>query len=285
MKSYFTYPCSFNGIECNKTDRNPKFCGNESMLNLLNRHLDSVVLEESDRTLYVVHGRTYILPSFTDDELNTEVWKQIVGYSNYYISNLGRVYSVSSDRILRPALSPCHEQNKHKPFVTILSDKCDSTGKCKRTMFGLYSLVRDYFIIPNLDNATGGRITYKNGNKHDCRLSNLIFTPFQSTNKSNDLNLDKDDVSLFICIRTSVMDNLLEDIVVDNKIDCSIVYKEDKFVIVSCVGDGYDLFEYLSNSFKNDIPLFPCNDDYESDLDNIRIQVNAIYQHFMNREN
>lgn len=88
-----------------------------------------------------------------------EIWKQINGHPDYYISNLGRVYSFKrSGKILTPCI--------------------DRFGYCmlhlweenKQHMVKVHRLVAEHF-IPNPDNLSD--VNHKDENKQNNKVENL----------------------------------------------------------------------------------------------------------------
>lgn len=88
-----------------------------------------------------------------------EEWRQIRGFPNYLISNLGRVYSKQSDRLLKLAL-------KKSGYVYVALSDTDKIIKNLR----VHRLVAEAF-IPNPDNLPC--INHKDENKVNNRIDNL----------------------------------------------------------------------------------------------------------------
>lgn len=89
--------------------------------------------------------------------MNTEIWKQIDGFPNYYISSEGRVKN-ANDRILKPYVN-------HKGYlkVGLLQDGIRHKKRVHR-------LVAQAF-IPNVNNLP--EVNHRNLDKQDNRVDNL----------------------------------------------------------------------------------------------------------------
>lgn len=87
-----------------------------------------------------------------------EIWKDIEGFEGKYkISNLGRVYSIKNDIILKPGYDG-------KKYSTV------SLYNKKKYHFKIHRLVAKYF-IPNPNNYP--QINHIDGNKQNNRIDNL----------------------------------------------------------------------------------------------------------------
>lgn len=174
MNNYFNYPYPFSDSECNKAEHNPKFCESQNSLSSLN---------EESKTELVIAERDYKLPSFTEEELQNEVWKTINGFPMYAVSNLGRVFSKYSKKILRPHSSP-NSREKGMPCKVILYDfitppnLTDKSHKYKPFCFAIHSLVKEHFSLTpkSLNYIDEVFVIHKNNNQFDCRVSNLFLT-------------------------------------------------------------------------------------------------------------
>ena len=113
---------------------------------------------------------------------NKEIWKDCKGYEGLYqVSNLGRVWSVRSQRYL----CGCPDRDGYISFTLTAKN-----GKAKRER--LRRLVALVFI----DNPNNYPVVnHLNGIKSDCRVENLEWTDVKSNTKhayDNDLGHMKD---------------------------------------------------------------------------------------------
>jgi hypothetical protein len=93
--------------------------------------------------------------------MNTEIWKVIENSNgNYKISNLGNVFSIKYQKIVRP------KANKEKTLRITLPTNC----ALKRKTFSIARLVAEHF-IPNLENKT--HVLNINGDKSNNRFDNV----------------------------------------------------------------------------------------------------------------
>lgn len=108
---------------------------------------------------------------FTQEELNSEVWKDIQGYEGLYqVSNLGRVkhlpyeYMINNTKIIKKEhiLKP-HKNNCGYMLVSLFKSR-------KNRQFFLHRLVAKAF-IPNTNNLP--EVNHKDEDKTNNRLSNL----------------------------------------------------------------------------------------------------------------
>jgi hypothetical protein len=90
--------------------------------------------------------------------LKDEIFKKILGYDYYYVSNYGRVYSSFKKSI---------RKQKHKPngYLAI-----DLSYKGKHKILHIHRLVAQYF-LPN--NDTTLQVNHIDGNKKNNHISNL----------------------------------------------------------------------------------------------------------------
>ena len=88
-----------------------------------------------------------------------EIWKNIKGYNGLYqISNLGNIYSLYTNKILKPFIN-------EKGYLRI-----DLKGNGKRKIFKVHRLVAEHF-INNPNNYK--EVNHINGVKTDNRVENL----------------------------------------------------------------------------------------------------------------
>lgn len=85
----------------------------------------------------------------------SEIWKPVVGHPGYEVSNVGRVRSLLTCCILRPAL------NRGYPAVCL-------RGKTRK----VHALVAEAFIGPRPE---GQEVRHYNGDKRDARKRNLRY--------------------------------------------------------------------------------------------------------------
>jgi hypothetical protein len=86
-----------------------------------------------------------------------EIWKNIIGYENYLISNLGNVKN-NKNKLLKPF-------NKENSYSTIVLYKDN-----KRKLLSIHRLIAIHF-IPNPEKKPC--VNHINGIKHDFRIKNL----------------------------------------------------------------------------------------------------------------
>jgi len=96
--------------------------------------------------------------TFTEEELATEVWKDVPGFERYKVSNLGQLYS-KRGWFINPTLDSCGY-----PQV-----KLYTTPKIFKS-FKVHKVVALAF-LPNPDNLPF--LNHMDGNKQNARLSNL----------------------------------------------------------------------------------------------------------------
>ena len=91
--------------------------------------------------------------------MNEEIWRDVVGYEGLYqVSNLGRVYSVRSGKVLKFNKKPCGYN-----YVQL-------SVHDKRVGYRVHRLVAQAF-IPNTENKP--EVNHINGIKTDNRVENL----------------------------------------------------------------------------------------------------------------
>lgn len=89
---------------------------------------------------------------------NNECWKQIKNFPNYYVSNFGRIWSVSKNNFKKL------RKNKYGYMIT------DLYNKNINYTFIIHRLVAEYF-VPNPENKP--EVNHKDGNKENNRADNL----------------------------------------------------------------------------------------------------------------
>ena len=89
-----------------------------------------------------------------------EIWKNIEGYEQYKVSNLGRIYSEITDKVLNQTISG-RDKNRH--YIKLRKDGIQHTKIVSR-------LVAKAF-IPNPDNLA--TVNHKDGNTLNDRVENL----------------------------------------------------------------------------------------------------------------
>lgn len=168
MYNYFTNPFTLFKEQNTMAECNPKSCESSKSNLSVSSMTENVVVDKANH-----------LPQFSQAEMENEVWKQIRGFENYYISNLGRIFSKCSNRILRPCNSPSMRKSKSFELVVSLYDFCTTleNGKNKQFNFSLSQLVAKHFLhIPkSLQTIKKLCLLHKNGNQFDNRADNLCW--------------------------------------------------------------------------------------------------------------
>jgi transposase-like protein len=140
------------------------------------------------------------LPKETYEDLEGEVWKEILGYPSYYVSNLGRVRH--NNRLLTPSLNV----RSHRYYVGIK----DKNMQLSR-LVGFTFLADSY--------KDGYTIDHLNNNPRDNRAINLEWVP-QSVNNSRAYNRG----------RCKVRNNKPRKIILDNKYEFKSVEALARFL-------------------------------------------------------
>lgn len=95
----------------------------------------------------------------------SEEWKNIEGYPNYSVSNLGRVRNDRSGKVLKPIKRGGYTENQKYLFVGL---RCGSPAKLRS--MSIHRLVAVAF-IPNPENKP--QVNHKDGNRYNNAISNL----------------------------------------------------------------------------------------------------------------
>ena len=104
-----------------------------------------------------------------------ETFEPIPEWSNYEVSNLGRVRNIKFNRVLRPSLKRCGGGIKY-PFVWLSQDG-------RRLQIAVHQLVLQVFVGPR---PIGYHCRHKDGDPTNVCLSNLVYgTP--SDNKEDSI--------------------------------------------------------------------------------------------------
>lgn len=205
---------------------------------------------------------------FTEEELNSEVWKPIKNYENYYeISNLGRVRSIPRNENIR------FSSRKHTRILKLYKN-INKRGKtsgyrvvlCKNNKikkFMVHRLVYENFIGNLEDNKV---INHLDFNPLNNRVSNLEqVTKFENDYYSrgrNSIKLTLKDVEF---IRTSNLSNkeLSKIFGVHSTTITSVrqgrLWKTDQIVYGNIVPSLSNRKEYLIKSHRKDL-IEGCND-------------------------
>jgi len=242
MNTYFTYPYAFCKAKSVKAEGNPTFC----------QKIESVSNDEfsnEEMTKIVIVERSFNLPTFTEEELQTEQWKTINGFPMYMISSLGRVFSKRTYKILRPCYSKAQKKDFSASAIVGLTDGITrrENGKLKYISKQISSLVKEHFMtVPkSLSNSVSKIVVHKNNNPYDCRLSNLFIT---SMKNRVSMPKKKEIVRIVYTINSFVID-IIEDILNGKYPKSSIYYLGDNFVIIeSNSKDDACIYEKLLSS-------------------------------------
>lgn len=96
--------------------------------------------------------------------MTEEVWETIPEFTNYQVSNLGRVYSILRDHVMRTSRSFGHVK------ISLKSDYDD-----KRYTRSVAQLVGEAFVEPQNDRCT--HVMLLDGDLDNVRASNIIWRP------------------------------------------------------------------------------------------------------------
>lgn len=99
-----------------------------------------------------------------------EIWKPIANQRGYFVSNLGRVWSERTRRIMTPV-----QRSKNAPYLSVVLRNDDGTQKTHN----IHRLVAETF-IPNPDGKE--TVNHLDGNKRNNEVSNLEW----ATRSEND---------------------------------------------------------------------------------------------------
>lgn len=272
MYNYFTKPLTLFKEESSMAERNPIFCDSVS------------IVSSASETKICVVDRTMVLPSFTEDELETEIWKQIEDFPRYLVSNLGRVYSTFSEKILRPHISPSTFKRGGNPHIFLYGEKriCISIS----SLMGKY-----YFDVENTGYELGeidSYIIHKNNNVFDNRQSNLIVTHNKTLKKYAQSQLKKVRENyyftniklsnlkslLYVFKRNNLTDMFISEIENGKISNISVQYKGEKFVLYSAFDKSP--FKYMALYFRQNgdksgekfKSSFVCPYEYNDSIEN-----------------
>ncbi len=105
-------------------------------------------------------------PEFTREEIASEEWRDVIGYEGLYkVSNLGHIYSIRAERLLKP-----HHQQRKDRKQGYLYTFFSVDGHRKRPM--IHKVVADAFLG---ECPPGYQVNHKDGNKLHNRVSNLEY--------------------------------------------------------------------------------------------------------------
>jgi len=126
---------------------------------------------------------------------NKEEWKPIKGFTNYQVSNLGRVRSFKTNKwkVLKPRKKDCSKVNT---YVSVLLCK-DNKPQYK----SIHRLVALAFIINKEDKP---EINHKNGLRNDNRVHNIewVTKSENMVHKSLMAGKNKNDMPLYVYKRS-----------------------------------------------------------------------------------
>lgn len=256
MYNYFLIPWNISDSDICEAERNPKFCDN----------LKSLSISSSETKLEIVE-RDYKFPSFTDKEIKSEKWVKIEEGQDleYYLSNLGRIYSVCSNRILKPMLGPRAKEISNSPqvricgFPKLASGSWEEQNGSKR--YEISCLMRKYFFgIPDAKNEDCQNeyyVIHKNNNVFDNRKSNLLVTRNLTLLNIIRFNKRMEEESKYkkggiFLVRESFVERFLNKIEKKKTSSISILHKEDYFVILTSP-DEESLKQHLLVKCPNDL--------------------------------
>lgn len=107
---------------------------------------------------------------FDDKNFNNEVWREVVGFNSYEVSNYGRIRNSITRRILKTSLNTYGYQH----FSVRVGENI------KRKYLTVHRVVAEAF-IPNLNNYP--QVNHKNGVKTDNRIENLEWCSVSENRK------------------------------------------------------------------------------------------------------
>lgn len=110
--------------------------------------------------------------------------KQIPGFSDYYITNTGSVYSIKDGKITK--LNPWIDDYGYER-VTVGKDSSDKTVNLR-----IHRLVADAFVEKPKDNKDADLVNHKDGNKKNNIAINLVWAdPKENTDHAYENGLAK----------------------------------------------------------------------------------------------
>lgn len=246
MNNYFTLPLSFSDSESIKAERNPKFCESQNV-SVLNK---SVSAKENVSYEFEIVERKFNLPKFTKEELQEEQWKTIEGFENYQISNLGRVYSFVSNKILKPCLSPANKRNGQNVVIVGLYDfkTLNDKGKWKTFSKSVHSLVLSHFTDYKDLSSQKLFIFHKNNCPFDCRLTNLYLSSMTDYKSIP----TKEETERFVLLNNSFTRHYCH-LVEENLVNDAKILFENDFIYIIEMPSKDNSFKHIQHDVSNKI--------------------------------
>lgn len=98
------------------------------------------------------------------------IWKTIPEFSNYEVSNKGKIRNKKSGKVLKPAKKHCKENNSRYKVILTSDARIESGYKINMTPIYVHRAVALTF-LENPDNLP--EVNHKDGNFHNNKLKNL----------------------------------------------------------------------------------------------------------------